>query len=392
MLPLIGITVVSLEQAIAAPFATRHLADLGARVIKVERPGTGDFARGYDETVHGLSSHFIWCNRSKESLTLDLKSSEGREILDKLLEKADVFIHNLAPGAVDRLGFGARELQKKFPRLIVCGISGYGTTGPYANKKAYDLLIQCEAGLLSITGTPDTPCKVGISVADISAGMYAFSGILTALLHRQSTGKGAVLEISMLEALGEWMGFPMYYTAYGKVELERTGSSHASIYPYGAFRGSDGKQVFLGIQNEREWARFCAEVLKKPDLADDPRFQSNSMRMQNKEVLQEIIENIFSAIPSDTIIGRLDAAKIANARLNTMMDFFEHPQLKERNRWREVSTPNGPVRALVPPAMPEGLEPVMSPVPEVGQHTEQILQELGYDSERIRHLKLRQIV
>jgi itaconate CoA-transferase len=379
MLPLKGITIVSLEQAVAAPFASRQLADLGARVIKVERPGDGDFARGYDMAVNGMSSHFTWINRSKESLTLNLKRPEAKEILTKLLEKVDVFIQNLAPGAVERLGFDPKELQEKYPQLIICSISGYGKSGPYQNKKAYDLLIQCEAGLVSVTGTPETPSKTGISIADICAGMYAYSGILTALLQRKETGKGAILEVSMLEALAEWMGYPMYYAAYGGKEPSRTGASHATIYPYGPFPSGDGKKVFLGIQNEREWVRFCQEVLERPELAKDPRFENNSNRFQNKNILQPIIEEIFSTHSAEVIIDRLENAQIANARLNTMFDFYHHPQLKARNRWRIVDTPVGPVNALIPPVTMEGFEPVMNPIPSVGEHTEKILSELGYD-------------
>lgn len=392
MLPLKGITIVSLEQAVAAPFASRQLADLGARVIKVERPGDGDFARGYDQTVNGMSSHFTWINRSKESLTLDLKRSEGKEVLTKLLEKADVFIQNLAPGAVERLGFDPKELQEKHPQLIICSISGYGKSGSYQNKKAYDLLIQCEAGLVSITGTQKTPSKAGISIADISAGMYAYSGILTALLQRKETGKGAILEISMLEALAEWMGYPMYYAAYGGEEPSRTGASHATIYPYGPFPSGDGKKVFLGIQNEREWLRFCQIVLEKPELASDLRFENNFKRFQNQHVLQPLIEEVFLTFSAETIIERLENAQIANARLNSMVDLYNHPQLKARNRWRTVDTPVGTVNALVPPVTVEGFEAVMNPIPSVGEHTERILDELGYDMETMSRLEEKVII
>ncbi|MFP3918791.1 CaiB/BaiF CoA-transferase family protein [Lysinibacillus telephonicus] len=377
MLPLEGITVISLEQAVAAPFASRQLADLGARVIKVERPEVGDFARNYDTTVHGQSSHFVWTNRSKESIAIDLKTEQGKEILKKLLKKADVFIQNLAPGAIERLGFDPEELTKKFPQLIICSISGYGNSGPYRDKKAYDLLIQCEAGLVSITGTGDTPSKAGISIADISAGMYAYSGILTALIQRQHTGKGSILNISMLEALGEWMGYPMYYAAYGGEEPPRTGASHATIYPYGPFRCGDGKSVFLGIQNEREWKRFCCEVLENPTLANDEKYDSNFKRNQHKEELKKLIENEFNNITTEILTSRLDHAQIANARLNDMSSFFNHPQLNSRNRWREVDTPNGPIKALLPPATISGIEPVMGAIPRVGEHTEKILEELN---------------
>jgi len=379
MLPLQGITIVSLEQAVAAPFATRQLADLGARVIKVERPETGDFARSYDETVKGMASHFVWINRSKESITLDLKQEEAKEVLDKLLSTADVFIQNLAPGAVDRLGFSASELKEKYPHLIICGISGYGTSGPYMDKKAYDLLIQCEAGLVSVTGTEDTPSKSGISIADIAAGMYAYTGILTAIIARSKTGKGAILEVSMLEALAEWMGYPLYYAGYGEMEPKRTGASHATIYPYGPFMAGDQKQVFMGIQNEREWVRFCEIVLKDSEIAMDARFNNNSNRVSNKDSLKSIIEYAFEKMDSTQIIELLERAKIANARLNTVSELMDHPQLQARNRWREVESPVGNLKALLPPATFDEIETVMNPIPAVGEHTEAILKELGFD-------------
>ncbi|NRF94361.1 CoA transferase [Paenibacillus frigoriresistens] len=387
MLPLQGITVVSLEQAIAAPFATRQLADLGARIIKIERPEVGDFARGYDTTVNGLSSHFVWTNRSKSSVTLDLKKPEGQQILHELLTEADVFIQNLAPGAVDRIGFSPYSLKEKYPNLIVCGISGYGSFGPFRDKKAYDLLIQCEAGMLSITGTEDTPCKAGIPIADIAAGMYAYTGILTALITRGQTGKGTVMEVSMLEALGEWMGFPMYYSSYGGIEPQRTGANHATIYPYGPFATGDQKLVFLSVQNEREWERFCEIVLEQPKLSKDPRFQGNSNRLMHSELLKSLIDEVFQRLTAVETIDRLEAAQIANASLNTTKEFFNHPQLKVRNRWREVDTPAGKVQALIPPVTMEGIDIVMGPVPALGQHNESILQEIGYDSKTIVDLK-----
>ncbi|MDT8861000.1 CoA transferase [Alkalihalobacillus sp. MEB130] len=382
MLPLKGITVVSLEQAVAAPFATRQLADLGARVIKVERP-TGDFARNYDTTVHGMSSHFVWLNRSKESLTLDLKQDEEKNVLEKILSEADVFIQNLAPGAVDRLGFSPELLKKKYPKLIICGISGYGSNGPYKDKKAYDLLIQCEAGLVSITGTEDTPSKAGVSVADIAAGMYAYTGILTALITRYQTGEGTIMEVSMLEALGEWMGYPLYYSDYGSAEPKRTGASHATIYPYGPFLAGDNKMVFLGIQNEREWLHFCEKVLSNLNLANDQRFNSNSLRVKNSHLLESIINEVFEKLSSDQIITRLEEAKIANARLNNMKEFTEHSQLKYRNRWREVDSPVGKIKALIPPVTFDNIKTVMNPIPGIGEHSKKILNEFGFNPENI---------
>jgi itaconate CoA-transferase len=386
MLPLEGMTVVSLEQAVAAPFATRQLADLGARVIKVERPEVGDFARGYDRTVNGLASHFVWLNRSKESLTLNLKEDDAKEVLRRLIEGADVFVQNLAPGAAARLGFGAEELREAHPGLVHCGISGYGEGGPYTQKKAYDLLVQCEAGLVSITGTPETPSKVGISIADIAAGMYAYSGILAALLRRGRSGEGATLEVSMLEALGEWMGFPAYFAGYGGEEPKRSGASHAAIAPYGPFECGDGEVIFLGIQNEREWENFCRAVLGQPDLARDGRFASNSERVANRDDLHQEIEAIFEGLSSEEAIERLEAAKVANARMRTVRDFLDHPQLEARGRWREVGSPVGPLRALIPPATLQGAESAMKPIPGVGEHTDAILQELGLDAETVADL------
>lgn len=384
MRPLDGITAVALEQAVAAPFATRQLAELGARVIKIERPKVGDFARHYDTTVNGMSSHFVWCNHSKESLTLNVKEPEAKEILDQLLAKADVFIQNFGPGAIDRLGFGIDVLKEKYPQLIICSISGYGENGPYREKKAYDLLVQCEAGLVSVTGSEEVPSKVGISVADIAAGMYAYSGILSALIARSRTGKGSVLEISMLEALGEWMGFPLYYTNYSGNEPKRNGASHATIYPYGPFRTGNDKTVFLAIQNEREWEMFCNQVLRQPERFDDARFATNSDRLQNKSVLQGIIDEVFLQLTAEEVIARLEQAKIANARLNTVQDFWDHPQLKARNRWRQIETPVGPVQSLLPPVTMEDMEPCMGPIPALGEHNEKILLECGFDAQTIR--------
>jgi len=376
--PLDGITVVALEQAVAAPFATRQLADLGARVIKIERPGAGDFARRYDRTVLGQSSYFVWLNRGKESIELDVKSAEGQAVLAALLDRADVLIQNLAPGAAGRLGLAAATLSRRYPRLICCSVSGYGPDGPYGEKKAYDLLVQCEAGLLSVTGTADEPAKAGISVADIAAGMYAYTGVLTALYERERTGRGSCFEVAMLDALGEWMSQPYFFSVYGGRPPERTGARHASIAPYGPYPAAGGSQVFLGIQNEREWAVLCEKILGRPELITDERFATNPDRVAHNDELTAIIVAVFSAIPAAGLMARLDAAGLANAQLRTPAEFAEHPQLAARDRWREVGTPYGPVRTLLPPVTVPGREPVMGAVPAVGQHTAAIRAELGF--------------
>jgi itaconate CoA-transferase len=383
--PLSGVTVLAIEQAVAVPFATRQLADLGARVIKIERPIGGDFARAYDTTVQGLASHFVWLNRSKESLTLDLKRPEAQGVLARLLERADVFVQNLAPGAADRLGLGTEELRAKHPRLIVAALSGYGSTGPYATKKAYDLLVQSEVGLVSITGTPDTPSKVGLSIADIAGGMYTYSGILTALFQRQRTGQGTALEVSLFEALGEWMGYAMYYT-FGGTAPARTGASHATIAPYGPYRTRDGQVVF-GLQNDREWSAFCTTVLRQPALAADARFGSNHQRVQHRAVMNTEIDRVLGELTTGEVVARFDAAGIASARINTVEQFIDHPQLAGRHAWRQVDSPVGPVRALVPPVRMEDVEPVMGGIPALGQHRESILAELGFDAPTIERWK-----
>ena len=385
--PLDGVTVVSLEHAIAAPFCTRQLADLGARVIKVERPGNGDFARGYDTQVEGLSSHFVWVNRSKESLTLDLKQPAAIAALKALLKTADVLVQNLAPGAAARMGLTAELLQKENPRLILCDISGYGNDGPYRDKKAYDLLIQSEAGFLSVTGTPETPSKAGNSIADIAAGMYAYTNILAALLQRGKTGKGSVIDVSMLESLGEWMSFPMYYAYKGAEPPPRNGASHATIYPYGPFKAGDGKTVMLGLQNEREWVQFCETVLENPALAQDERFDRNFKRNEKRVELLKIIDACFSKLTSDQLIARLERAQIANAHLNDMAGLWKHEQLKARNRWTEVDTPNGLIPALLPPGLNDSYEYQMGPIPAVGEHTESILKELGMAESEIANMR-----
>ena len=375
--PLEGVVVVSLEQAIAAPFATRQLADLGARVIKIERPGVGDLARGYDRTVQGMASHFVWTNRGKESIELDVRSEEGNRILHQLVDRADVLVQNLAPGAAGRLGIGAERLRDTHPNLITCDISGYGRGGPYEARKAYDLLIQCEAGLVSITGTEDEPSKVGLSIADICAGMYAYSGILTALLDRGRTGRGANLEISMLEALGEWMGYADYYARYGGSAPKRTGASHATIAPYGPFTAADGEVVNLGLQNEREWDVFCRVVLQAPELIDDPRFVTNADRVAHRADLDGVIGDVAAGLTGADLVDRLEAAKIAYARQRTMDEFAEHPQLAARSRWAQFDSPVGRLEGLLPPVTVMGAEHEMRPVPGLGEHTDSILTWLG---------------
>ncbi|GER15752.1 Formyl-coenzyme A transferase [compost metagenome] len=385
--PLDGITVISLEHAIAAPFCTRQLADLGARVIKVERPGGGDFARAYDERVNGEASHFVWVNRSKESLTLDLKQPAALAVLQELVAGADVLVQNLAPGAAARMGLGAQVLQEKHPALIVCDISGYGEDGPYRDKKAYDLLIQSEAGFLSVTGTPDDPCKSGNSIADIAAGMYAYTGILAALMQRGKTGKGSHIDVSMLESLAEWMGYPMYYAYDGAPPPPRSAASHATIYPYGPFPAGDGGTVMLGLQNEREWRAFCDKVLLRPELASDPRFDSNARRNEHREALRALIVDTFGALSAAQVLERLDTAQIANARMNDMAGLWAHPQLQARERWRQVGSPAGDIPALLPAGRQSAFDYRMDPVPAVGQHTDAILRSLGRGDDAIAALR-----
>lgn len=388
--PLKGITVVTLEHAIAAPFATRQLADLGARVIKIERPGSGDFARGYDQRTRGMASHFVWTNRSKESLTLDVKHSLANGVLHRLLAEADVLVQNLAPGAAARLGLSYEALEKTYPRLIVCDISGYGDDGPYTEKKAYDLLIQSEAGFLSITGTPETPCKAGNSAADIAAGMYAYSSILAALIERGKTGRGRRIEISMLEAMTEWMSYPLYYSIDDQPPPGRTGASHATIYPYGPFKvgaGETAGTVMLGLQNEREWVVFCQQVLLKPELVTDERFAGNAQRQTNRQVLATMIDEVFVQLDGATLVARLDKAEIANARVNDMAALWRHPQLAARDRWRTIDSPVGPLPALLPPGASATDDPRMDAVPALGEHTQAILAELGLSGSDIQQLQ-----
>lgn len=380
--PLDGITVVSLEHAIAAPFCTRQLADQGARVIKVERAGDGDFARHYDSRVAGQCSHFVWVNRSKESLALDLKSPAADAVMQGLLAKADVFVQNLAPGAAARLGLDAATLRRRYPRLIVCDISGYGNDGPYRDRKAYDLLIQAEAGFLSVTGTPEDPVKAGASIADIAAAMYAYTNILSALLLRARTGEGSHIDVSMLEALSEWMGYPLYYAYQGASPPPRLGAAHATIYPYGPFQAGDGRTVMLGLQNEREWQAFCALVLEQPGLASEPRFASNAARNSHREELRALILACFATLSSSQLRERLDRAQIANADVNSMAELWAHPQLAARQRWTEVASPAGPITALLPPGANAAYSPRMEAIPALGQHNEAILRELGLEGGR----------
>lgn len=392
MRPLDGITIVTLEHAIAAPYCTRQLADLGARVIKIERTGVGDFARNYDERVRGLASYFVWANRSKESLSLDVKHPEATNILMKLLEQADVLVQNLAPGAAGRLGLSYEALNEKYPRLIVCDISGYGADGPYRDKKAYDLLIQSESGFLSVTGTPEDPAKAGCSIADISAGMYAQSNILAALIQRGKTGRGCRIDISMLESMVEWMGAALYYAFDGAEPQPRAGAAHATIFPYGPFPSGDGKIVMLGLQNEREWAVFCEKVLERPGLVADERFSSNSRRVTACQELRAIIAEVFAQLSVEQLIARLDQAQIANAHMNDMHAVWEHPQLKARHRWVDIDTPAGKVPALLPPGLPAGDSARMDAVPALGQHTTAILAELGYASDAIDQLRVQRAI
>lgn len=376
-LPLEGITVVSLEQAAAAPFATRQLADLGARVIKVERPGVGDFARQYDRTVHGEASYFVWLNRCKESIELDIKDPDDRALLDRMIERADVMVQNLVPGAVDRLGLDAATVRARRPELIHCSISGYGPDGPYRTKKAYDLLVQCEAGMVSVTGTPEEYVKTGVSIADIATGMYAYTGILAALYERERTGAGCTLEVAMLDALGEWMVQPAYYSVYGQRPNQRTGARHASIAPYGPYRAGDGSTVFLGVHSDREWATLCREIVGRPELADDARFSTNTERVENNHKITPLIEAAFAGMTADDIVERLESVGIASARLRTPAEFFDHPQLQARDRWREIHIPGGAARALLPPVTVRGREARMGDVPSLGEHNTALRTEFG---------------
>ena len=375
-LPLSGVTVVSLEQAIAAPLASRHLADWGARVIKIERPGEGDFCRDYDHVMNGMSSQFVWTNRSKESLAIDIKG-QGKEVLDALLPKADVFVQNLAPGAAERLGLDSASLLRRFPRIIACDVSGYGSGGPYSNKKAYDLLVQCEAGVLAVNGTEAEPAKVGLSIVDIATGMYILNGVLMALYRREKTGKGTAFQVSLFDSIADWMSYPAYYAHSTGTPLPRTGAKHATIAPYGPFRVGDGKTVFFGIQNDREWKALCAVVLGDPGFSGHPLYRTNPLRMRNRDELQRHIEECFAPKNSEEVLRLLDKASIANANMNSVESFLQHDQLRKRGRVRTVETQHGPVMSFLPALTIPGLSPRMDPVPAVGQHNRSILDELG---------------
>ncbi|MCL9793221.1 CaiB/BaiF CoA transferase family protein [Frankia sp. AgKG'84/4] len=387
-----GITVVALEQAVAAPLATRHLADLGARVIKVERPDGGDFARRYDTAVAGMGSHFVWLNRGKESVTLDLKNPAGAAVLADLIARADVFLQNLAPGVAGRLGFGAAELRARHPRLVTVSLSGYGTGGPLATRRAYDMLVQSETGLASVTGGPERPAKTGIPASDIAAGMYAFSGALAALLGRERTGQGAVVETSLFDATAEWLGYQIHYTSATGIVPPRAGLSHGSIAPYDAYPTADGAEVLIGIQNDREWARFAPSFLGRPDLAEHPDWATNVARVRNRRLVDALVGGRTATLPAADVIARLDAIDVASSRLNTIADLLSHPQLAARDRWRSVATPVGPVRALRPPFDFDGVEPSMGPVPALGQHTDEVLTWLGYPPEKIAALRAEGVV
>ncbi|MGO4459154.1 CaiB/BaiF CoA transferase family protein [Streptomyces sp. M-16] len=387
-LPLAGLTVVAVEQAVSAPFATRQLADLGARVIKVERPDGGDFARAYDTAAHGLASHFVWANRGKESLALDLKDPRGLEVLHGLLAGADVFVQNLAQGAAARLGIDAAALCARYPRLVAVDVSGYGPEGPYAHKRAYDMLVQCEAGLVSVTGTPEVPVKAGVPAADIAAAMYAFSGVLAALLRRGTTGRGGPVEVSMLDALAEWMGHPLHHTMHGGEQPVRTGLAHAVIAPYDAYPTADGDRVLLSVQNDREWGRLARQVLGRPDLAEDPAYATNAARTRGREKTDAVVAEALGRLGADEAVGLLEAAGIACARLNSVAQLAAHPQLAARDRWRQVDSPAGPLRALLPPiGLPGGAEPRMGAVPALGEHTDALLRALGMTGAQITALR-----
>ncbi|MEU2302409.1 CaiB/BaiF CoA-transferase family protein [Streptomyces antibioticus] len=386
--PLEGVTVVAVEQAVAAPFATRQLADLGARVIKVERIDGGDFARGYDTAAGGLASHFVWCNRGKESIALDLKDPRGLDVVRRLIADADVFVQNLAQGAAVRLGLDAATLCAAHPRLIAVNVSGYGSGGPYADKRAYDMLVQCEAGLVSVTGTPGQPVKAGMPAADIAAGMYAFSGVLAALVRRGTTGRGGPVEVSMLEALAEWMGHPLHHTIHGGTPPERTGLAHAVIAPYDAYPTADGGRVLLSVQNDREWRRLAEQVMRRPELGTDPAFATNAARVTHRERTDALVTEALGALGTDEALALLEAAGIACARLRDLRELNEHPQLAARERWREVGSPVGPLRALLPPiTLPGGSEARMGDVPALGEHTEALLRAAGMTDEEIAALR-----
>jgi itaconate CoA-transferase len=378
-LPLAGVRVLALEHAVAAPLCSRHLGDLGAEVIKVEHPDSGDLARDYDSVVGGQSAYFVWANRGKRSIALDLKTSEGRVILGKLLATADVFVHNLGPGAVERLGFGRDAVRDNYPTLINCAISGYGQDGPYRDRKAFDLLIQGEAGLLSVTGEGDQPAKVGVSVADMCAAVYAVSSVLAAILARQRTGEGAFIDLCMLDCLAEWMMAPAYHQMYADRQLPRAGARHNMMVPYGVYRAGDDEHVNFAVQTDAQWRRLCEHVLDRVDLVRDPRFATNESRVRHRDELEPIIEEHFRRLGAGDVTRLLLDAGIPTAVVNDLSGLVEHPQLAARSRWTDAQSPSGPVRVLRAPFNIAGMPERPASVPGLGQHTDGILAELGHN-------------
>jgi itaconate CoA-transferase len=384
-LPLEGITVVALEQAVAGPLATRQLADLGARVIKIERREVGDFARGYDHAVHGTSSYFFWLNRGKESVTLDLKHQRGREVLRRLLERADALVHNLAPGALERIGYDEPSVRVRHPRLVVCGLNGYGSEGPHAGRRAYDLLVQGEVGIPSVTGTPEEGVRVGMSISDIAAGMYAFGSVLAALYHRQRTGRGAWLEVTLLDALTEWVSNALYLDLHGGVPPVRVAFAHPTLAPYGRYACADG-DIAIGVQNDREWVRLATVLLERPELGSDERYATNIARTARREEVDRMVGEAVGRLSEAEAIERLEEAGVAYGRLNDMAHLAQHPQFAARGRWTDVEVPGGRARALRPPLALDGRDAPMDAVPALGQHTDAVLGWLGYDGDAVERL------
>lgn len=390
--PLDDVLVVGIEQAVAGPLATRHLADLGARVVKVESPRGGDFARDYDTAVRGLAAHFVWLNRGKQSLTLDFTTAAGSDALERLLARADVVVQNLAPGAAARRGLAAAQLLERFPRVIGVDISGYGSGGPLTHKRAYDLLVQAETGSCAITGAPGHPAKAGIPVADIGAAMYAYSSVLAALYDRGRSGVGAAIEVSLFDAASEWMGYAMNYTLGTGTAQEPLGLSAPSVAPYGAYPTRDGQTLVVGTTNDREWQRLALQVLARPDLAEDPSLTRNADRVRQRAVVDAAVAAWVITQDLESAQTILDKAAIGNGRLNGVQDLIEHPQHRARDRWREVETPAGPVPALVPPPTSDSWDIGMGPVPALGEHTDLVLRDLDYSPAEIAELRATGVV